>query len=312
MSVLVLADITATGVALATRQAVRAAQHWGLPVDLLVLGSTEAAAHAQVAGVRRVLHADAPQFAQPLAEDVARVLNSLAGDYTVILAAHGSLARNALPRVAALRDVGMISEAVALLGPNRYQRPIYAGNLLATVDNRPGLQILTVRASRFEAAALGGQAECVAITAPAADGRSRVTGQKTAGGERPELGSARVVVSGGRSLGSAERFHACLAPLADRLGAAIGATRAAVDSGYAPNEWQVGQTGTVVAPDLYIAVGLSGALQHTAGIKDSRVIVAINQDPEAPIMQLADYSLVADLFDAVPELVRHLHTEATA
>ncbi len=312
MSVLVLADIAASGVALATRQAVSAAQHWGAPIDLLVLGSTDVAAHTQIAGVRRVLHADAPQLAQPVAEDLARVLNGLADDYTVILAAHGSLARNALPRVAALRDVGMVSEAVALLGPHSYQRPIYAGNLLATVDNRPGLQVLTVRASRFEAAALNGHADCVAIAVPATEGRSRVTGHKTAAGERPELGNARVVVSGGRSLGSAERFHACLAPLADRLGAAIGATRAAVDSGYAPNEWQVGQTGTVVAPDLYIAVGLSGALQHTAGIKDSRVIVAINQDPEAPIMQLADYSLVADLFDAVPELVRHLQPEATA
>ncbi|WP_374508825.1 electron transfer flavoprotein subunit alpha/FixB family protein [Niveibacterium sp.] len=312
MSVLVLADIAASGVALATRQAVSAAQHWGAPIDLLVLGSADATAHAQIVGVRRVLHADAPQLAQPVAEDLARVLDGLADDYTVILAAHGSLARNALPRVAALRDVGMVSEAVALRGPHSYQRPIYAGNLLATVDNRPGLQVLTVRASRFEAAALNGHADCVAIAVPATEGRSRVTGHKTAAGERPELGSARIVVSGGRSLGSAERFHACLAPLADRLGAAIGATRAAVDSGYAPNEWQVGQTGTVVAPDLYIAVGLSGALQHTAGIKDSRVIVAINQDPEAPIMQLADYSLVADLFDAVPELVRHLQPEATA
>ncbi|NSL53951.1 electron transfer flavoprotein subunit alpha/FixB family protein [Uliginosibacterium aquaticum] len=297
---------SASGVARVTRQAVTAAQHWGQPVDLLVLGHTDAAAHTHIAGVRRVLRADAPHLAQPVAEDVAALLDGLADDYAVILSAHTSLARNALPRLAARRDVGMLSEAVALLGPTTYQRPIYAGNLLATVENTPGLQILTVRASRFAEAALDGQAEVQAIVAPAADGRARVTARQSAGGERPELGLARVVVSGGRSLGSAGQFNAVLSPLADQLGAALGATRAAVDAGYAPNEWQVGQTGTVVAPELYIAVGISGAIQHTAGIKDSRVIVAINQDPDAPIMQLADYALVADIFEAVPELVRQL------
>lgn len=310
MSTLVIADIAASGVARATRQAVTAAQHWGQPVDVLVLGQADAKAHARIAGLRSVLHADAAHLVQPVAEDLAKLLGSLADQYDVILSAHTSLARNALPRLAAQRDVGMVSEAVALLGPHTYQRPIYAGNLLATVDNRPGLQVLTVRGSRFPAAALDGAAEVQHIEAPAADGRSRVTGRHSAGGERPELGSARVVVSGGRSLGSEEQFNAVLAPLADRLGAALGATRAAVDAGYAPNEWQVGQTGTIVAPDLYIALGISGAVQHTAGIKDSKVIVAINQDPEAPIMQLADYTLVADLFEAVPELVRQLPAKA--
>ncbi|WP_417067735.1 electron transfer flavoprotein subunit alpha/FixB family protein [Niveibacterium terrae] len=312
MNTLVVAEISESGVPRATLQAVTAAQHWGQSVDLLILGRTDVAAHAKIAGLRRVLHADAPHLGQPLAEDLAALLDSLADQYSVILSAHTTLARGALPRLAAQRDVGMVSEALALLGPNTYQRPIYAGNLLATVENRPGLQILTIRASRFAAASLDGQAEVHRLAAPAADGRARVTARHSASGERPELGCARVVVSGGRSLGSAEQFEAVLAPLADRFGAALGATRAAVDAGYAPNEWQVGQTGTVVAPDLYIAVGISGAVQHTAGIKDSRVIVAINQDPEAPIMQLADYALVADIFEAVPALVRQLPAEDRA
>lgn len=306
MNTLVIAEIVAGDVARATRQAVTAAQHWSQPVDLLVLGASDAAAHARIAGVRHVLQADAAHLIQPTAEDLARLLDTLADQYGVILAAHISLARNALPRLAARRGVGMISEAVALLGPTTYQRPIYAGNLLATVENTPGLQVLTVRGSRFAAAALDGAAEQLRIEVPAADGRARVTGRHSAGGERPELSSARVVVSGGRSLGSEAQFNALLEPLAGQLGAALGATRAAVDAGYAPNEWQVGQTGSMVAPELYIAVGISGAIQHTAGIKDSRVIVAINQDPDAPIMQLADYSLVADIFEAIPTLQQQL------
>jgi len=310
MNTLVIAEIVAGNIARATRQAVTAAQHWDQPVDLLVLGASDAAAHARVSGVRRVLQADAPHLAQPTAEDLAKLLDTLADQYSVILSSHISLARNALPRLAARRGVGMISEAVALLGPTTYQRPIYAGNLLATVENAPGLQVLTVRGSRFAAASLDGAAEVQHIKAPAADGRSRVTGRHSSGGERPELSSARVVVSGGRSLGSETQFNALLEPLADQLGAALGATRAAVDAGYAPNEWQVGQTGTVVAPDLYVAVGISGAVQHTAGIKDSRVIVAINQDPDAPIMQLADYALVADIFEAVPALQQQLSAKA--
>ncbi|KAF7599002.1 MAG: electron transfer flavoprotein subunit alpha [Candidatus Dactylopiibacterium carminicum] len=306
MSTLVIAEFSAAGVSRATRQVVTAAQHWGAPVDLLLVGPADTAAHTRITGVRSVLHADAPHLAQPVAEDLARLLETLAGEYEVILAPHNSLARNALPRLAARRGVGMISDAVALLGPRTYQRPLYAGNLLATVENQPGLQLLTVRASRFAIAGDEGQAQIRTLETTPADGRSRVTGRHSASSGRPELGSARVVVSGGRSLGSEAQFNTVLAPLADRLGAALGATRAAVDAGYAPNEWQVGQTGTIVAPDLYIAIGISGAVQHTAGIKDSKVIVAINQDPDAPIMQIADYTLTADLFEAVPELVRQL------
>lgn len=310
MNTLVIAEISETGVARTTRQVVAAAQHWGQPVDLLLLGRSDAAAHARISGLHRVLHADAAHLEQPTAEDLTSLLESLLGKYSVVVSAHTTLARNTLPRLAARRNVGMVSEALALVGPTTYQRPIYAGNLLATVENKPGLQILTLRASRFAAAELDGNAELQRIEAPAPDGRSRVTGRRRAGGERPELGQANVVVSGGRSLGSAEQFNAVLSPLADRFGAALGATRAAVDAGYAPNEWQVGQTGAVVAPDLYIAVGISGAIQHTAGIKDSRVIVAINQDADAPIMQLADYALVANIFEAVPALVHQLSAGA--
>jgi electron transfer flavoprotein alpha subunit len=310
MNTLVIAEISETGVPRTTRQVVTAAQYWGQPIDLLVLGKTDASAHAQISGVRHILRADAAHLVQPVAEDIATLLEKLAEQYSVIISAHNSQARSAFPRLAARRNVGMLSEVLSILGPHTYQRPIYAGNLLATVENQPGLQILTVRATRFAAADLGGAADVRPVTAPQADGRVRVTAHQDAGGERPELGRARVVVSGGRSLGSAEQFNTVLAPLADHLGAALGATRAAVDAGYAPNAWQVGQTGTVVAPDLYIAVGISGAIQHTAGIKDSRVIVAINQDSDAPIMQLADYTLVADIFQAVPALLQQLSVKA--
>lgn len=311
MSTLVIAEhVSAPAVARATRQAVTAAAHWQQPVDLLLLGHADAEAHARISGVRRVLHAAAAHLEQPLAEDLARLLDDLADDYDVILGPHTGIVRNALPRLAAMRGVGMVSEVLTVLGANRYQRPIHAGNLLATVDNAPGLQLLSVRGARFQPAELDGGAEVRPIDAPPPDGRARVTGYSRAGGERPELASARVIVSGGRALGSAERFEAVLAPLATRLGAALGATRAAVDAGYAPNEWQVGQTGSIVAPDLYLAFGISGAVQHTAGIKDSKVIVAINQDPDAPIMQLADYALVADLFEAVPAILDKLGQEA--
>lgn len=311
MTTLVIAEHGAapSEVASATRQAVTAATHWKQPVDLLLLGQA-AAAHARISGLRRVLHANAAHLEQPVAEDLARLLDSLADKYDVILGAHTGIVRNALPRLAAKRGVGMVSEVLAILGPNLYQRPIYAGNLLATVENAPGLQLLSVRGARFAPAALEGQADIRRIEAPAPDGRARVTKRRRASGERPELATARVIVSGGRSLGSAEGFETLLAPLAERLGAALGATRAAVDAGYAPNEWQVGQTGSIVAPDLYLALGISGATQHVAGIKDSKVIVAINLDPDAPIMQLADYTLVADIFEAVPALVDRLPPRA--
>lgn len=311
-AVLLIAEFDNNGLKTATRQAASAAQSWQLPVDVLVLGSANAAVLEQtqkLASVRRVLHANAEHLNHARAEDAARLLQSLAGDYSVVLAPHSSQAKNILPRFAALQDVGMVSEALEINAPHSYVRPIYAGNLLATVDNKPGLQVLTVRASRWKAVELDGNAELVTVAAPAADSRVRFVSVDHAGGERPELSSARVVVSGGRSLGSAEKFEAVLGPLATQLGAALGATRAAVDAGYAPNDIQVGQTGTIVAPELYIAMGVSGAIQHLAGIKDSRVIVAVNNDPDAMIFQVADYGLVADLFDVAPALTAALQTK---
>ena len=308
-AVLLIAEFDAGGLKTATRQSARAAQSWNLPVDVLVLGSANAAALEQaqkLGGVRKVLHANTDHLSHPRAEDAAKLLQSLAGDYSVVLAPHTSQAKNILPRFAALQDVGMVSEALEINAPNNYVRPIYAGNLLATVDNKPGLQVLTVRPSRWKPVADDGAAELVQIAAPAADSRVRWISVDHAGGERPELSSARVVVTGGRSLGSAEKFEATLGPLATQLGAALGATRAAVDAGHAPNELQVGQTGTIVAPELYIAFGVSGAIQHLAGIKDSRVIVAVNIDPDAMIFQVADYGLVADLFDVAPALTAAL------
>ena len=308
-AVLLIAEFDASGLKTATRQSARAAQSWNLPVDVLVLGAANAAVLEQaqkLSGVRRVLHANAEHLNHPRAEDAAKLLQSLAGDYSAVLAPHSSQAKNILPRFAALQDVGMVSEALEINAPNSYVRPIYAGNLLATVDNKPGLQVLTVRASRWKPVDADGNAELVSVAAPAADSRVRFVSVDHAGGERPELSSARVVVTGGRSLASAEKFEATLGPLATQLGAALGATRAAVDAGYAPNELQVGQTGTIVAPELYIAMGVSGAIQHLAGIKDSRVIVAVNTDPEAMIFQVADYGLVADLFDVAPELTAAL------
>lgn len=304
-AVLLIAEYDDKGLKTSTRQATRAAQSWGLPVDVLVLGNANPAAAQEAQklnGVRTVLHANADHLNHPRAEDAAKLLQGLAANYSVVLGAHSSLAKNVLPRFAALQDVGMVSEALEITAPNHYVRPIYAGNLLATVENATGLQVLTVRASRWKPVEADGSAALETVAAPATDSRVRFVSQALAGGERPELSSARVVVSGGRSLGSAEKFEATLGPLVDTLGAALGATRAAVDAGYAPNDSQVGQTGTIVAPELYFAVGVSGAIQHLAGIKDSRVIVAINTDPDAPIFQVADYGLVADLFDVVPQL----------
>jgi electron transfer flavoprotein alpha subunit len=308
-AVLLIAELDAAGLKTATRQSARAAQSWNLPVDVLVLGTANPAALEQAQklnGVRKVLHANAAHLTHPSAEDASKLLQSIAADYSVVLAPHTSQGKNILPRFAAQQDVGMVSEALEINAPHNYVRPIYAGNLLATVENKPGLQVLTVRASRWKAVELDGAAELVQIAAPATDSRVRFVSVDHAGGERPELSSARVVVSGGRSLGSAEKFEATLGPLATQLGAAVGATRAAVDAGYAPNDIQVGQTGTIVAPELYIALGVSGAIQHLAGIKDSRVIVAVNTDPDAMIFQIADYGLVADLFDVAPELTAAL------
>ncbi|UXY16039.1 FAD-binding protein [Chitiniphilus purpureus] len=307
MSVLILAEHDGRQLKQATRQAVGAAQAWGAPVDLLLLGSdtaTVAADAATVAGVARVLRVDAPHLAHPLAEDVANVIANLARDYKVVLAAHTAFAKSALPRAAALLDVAMVADAVAITAPNTYVRPMYAGNVHATVQNDEPIQLLTVRATAFAAAGSGGAATVTTLAAPAPSELARWVDESRSVSDRPELASARVVISGGRSLG--ERFEAVLGPLAQQLGGALGATRAAVDAGFAPNDIQVGQTGTVVAPELYIAAGVSGAAQHLAGMKDSKVIVAINLDPDAAIFQVADYGLVADLFEAVPQLTAAL------
>ncbi|MFT3960089.1 electron transfer flavoprotein subunit alpha/FixB family protein [Propionivibrio sp.] len=310
MKVLILGEHDGRQLKVGTRQAVTAASQLGEAADLLLVGHQldgVAAAARALRGVSRVLVADAPHLASLLAEDVAALLVSLAGGYGAIVAPHATFARNALPRAAAMLDVAMLSDVLEILGDNTYLRPIYAGNLVATVQSRDPIQVLTVRGSRFALAEEGGQAEIVALAAgPAFPGSRRIGARHGAGGG-PELGSARVVVSGGRCLGSAERFDEVLSPLAEALGAALGATRAAVDAGYAPNEMQVGQTGTIVAPDLYFAIGVSGAVQHTAGMKDSKIVVAINKDPEAPIFEVADYGLVADLFDAVPALTTALN-----
>ncbi|CAG0953189.1 Electron transfer flavoprotein subunit alpha [Methylophilaceae bacterium] len=305
MSILILAEHDGQQLNPALRRAVTAAQFWNEPVDVLVTGSGNngiAQQAAAIAGVTRVLQADAPHLAHPLAEDVSHLIAAIGREYRVILAAHSSFSRNILPRAAAQLDVAMISDVLEIKADNTYIRSIYAGNIHTSIQSTDTLQVLTIHGSNFDAAASGGHAEVVVIETPAAVGKSRWLAETRAQSDRPALSSARVVVSGGRSLGSAEKFDEVLSPLAAKLGAALGATRAAVDAGYAPNEIQVGQTGIAVAPELYIAIGVSGAVQHTAGMKDSKIVVAINQDPDAPIFQVADYGLVADLFEAVPAL----------
>ncbi|SNR94128.1 electron transfer flavoprotein alpha subunit apoprotein [Methylobacillus rhizosphaerae] len=307
MSILILAEHDGKHIKQSTRQAVTAAGAWQLPVHLLVTGSNStdlASEAAGIAGVAKVLHADAAQFEHPLAEDVAALLVQLGTDYKVILSAHTAFSKSVLPRVAALLDVAMVSDAISITAPATYVRPIYAGNVLTTVESSDAIQVVTVRATSFAAAAGGASAEVAAVNVPASAGLSRWIREDKTVSDRPELSSARVVVSGGRSL--AERFDELLEPLAHHFGAALGATRAAVDAGFAPNDIQVGQTGTIVAPELYFAIGISGAMQHLAGMKDSKIIVAINHDPDAPIFQYADYGLVANLFDAVPELTKAL------
>ncbi|SMC26061.1 electron transfer flavoprotein alpha subunit apoprotein [Andreprevotia lacus DSM 23236] len=303
MSILILAEHDGQQLKKAARQTISAAQAWGLPVHLLLVGDNTAAAAAsaaQVAGVARVIHVDAPHLAHPLAEDVSAIVVGLARDYKVLVSAHTTFAKNILPRAAALLDVAMVADVIGIKAPNTYARPIYAGSVLATVENSDALQVVTVRATSFDAAVDGGNAEITTLPAPAASGKSRWVSEVRNESDQPDLASAPVVISGGRSLG--EQFHQLLTPLAQKLEGAVGATRAAVDAGYAPNDWQVGQTGTIVAPGLYIAAGISGAAQHLAGMKDSKIIVAINHDPDAPIFSVADYGLVADLFEALPAL----------
>ena len=305
MTTLIIADHDNASLQAAVLNTITAAQRIGGDIHILVAGSgagTAAKAAAAIAGVARVLHVDAPHLASPTAENVAAVAVAAvkAGGYTHVLAAATSFGKNAMPRIAALLDVAQISEITLVEGPDTFVRPIYAGSVLATVRSTDAIKVITVRATGFDAAAAsGGNAEIVAVAAAPDNGLARVTGQELSRSERPELTSARIVISGGRGLGSAENFR-LLEALAAKLNAALGASRAAVDAGYVPNEYQVGQTGKIVAPDLYIAVGISGAIQHLAGMKDSKVIVAINKDPEAPIFQIADYGLVGDLFQIIP------------
>jgi electron transfer flavoprotein alpha subunit len=309
MTILVLAEHEAGQLKAATLNAVTAASKLGGDVHVLVAGSGAGAvaeAAAKVAGVAKVLLADAPAYANNLAEPLSALLVELAKNYAAVVAPATSNGKNVLPRVAALLDVAQISDIVAVVSADTFVRPIYAGNALATVQSKDALKVITVRTTAFEAAAASGGSAAVENIAAAGDpGLSSFVSQQLSKSERPELTSARVIISGGRGMQSGENFH-LLEKVADRLGAAVGASRAAVDAGFVPNDLQVGQTGKIVAPDLYVAVGISGAIQHLAGMKDSKVIVAINKDEEAPIFQVADYGLVADLFKALPELAAEL------
>jgi electron transfer flavoprotein alpha subunit len=309
MSVLVLAEHHDGQLAEATLHAITAARALDDALDVLVAGHQSdpvCATAAKVPGVARVLQVEHPAYADPVAEDVALLLKELAPAYQAILAASTTYGKNVMPRLAALLDVAQLSDIVAVLGPDMFKRYIYAGNALATVQTSDALKVITVRTTAFDAApSEGGGAGIERVDAVDPAGIARFVGRDVSGGERPELTSARIVVSGGRGMGSGDNFR-IIEELADVLDAAVGASRAAVDAGYVPNEYQVGQTGKIVAPDLYIAVGISGAIQHLAGMKDSKVIVAINKDEEAPIFQVADYGLVGDLFQVVPELTAEL------
>ncbi len=309
MAILVIAEHDNASLKAATLNAVTAAVKIGSDVHLLVAGqncAAVAAAAAQVAGVAKVLVADAAHYADQTAENVAALIQAHASAYSHILAPATSNGKNILPRVAALLDVAQISEIVAVDSPDTFVRTIYAGNALATVKSADPVKVITVRTTGFDAAGQGGSAPVESLAAGPDLGLSRFVGRELTKSERPELAAAKIIVSGGRGMGNGENYHKILEPLADKLGAALGASRAAVDAGFVPNDYQVGQTGKIVAPQLYIAIGISGAIQHLAGMKDSKVIVAINKDPDAPIFQVADYGLVADLFQAVPELVAEL------
>ncbi|CDG84787.1 electron transfer flavoprotein subunit alpha/FixB family protein [Janthinobacterium agaricidamnosum] len=309
MVALVIAEHDNASLKGSTHHTVTAAVQCGGEVHILVAGSNAgaaAAAAAQIAGVSKVLVADAPAFAEGLAENVAEQILAIAGSYSHILAPATAYGKNILPRVAAKLDVAQISEITKVDAPDTFERPIYAGNAIATVQSGDKVKVITVRSTGFDAAAAtGGSASTESVSAVADSGKSSFIGREVAKSDRPELTAAKIIVSGGRGIGSAENFKV-LEPLADKLNAAMGASRAAVDAGFVPNDWQVGQTGKIVAPSLYIAVGISGAIQHLAGMKDSKTIVAINKDPEAPIFAVADYGIVGDLFDIVPELVKEL------
>jgi electron transfer flavoprotein alpha subunit len=305
MTILLLAETAGGALAPATAKALTAAKEIGGAVHVLVAGpglEAAAAEAAKLAGVEKVLLADASQYDKVLAEPVAALIVSLAPNYDAILAPSTSATKNVLPRVAALLDVAQVSDIVKIVSANTFERPIYAGNAIQTVRAKDAKKVVTVRTTAFAAAPEGGSAPVEKIGAAADPGVSAFQSEALAKSERPELTAAKIVVSGGRGLGSAENFTKIIEPVANRLNAAIGASRAAVDAGYAPNDLQVGQTGKAVAPELYVAVGISGAIQHLAGMKDSKTIVAINKDEEAPIFQVADFGLVADLFNALPEL----------
>lgn len=309
MTILLLAENDASGLSEQTAKALTAASQIGGDVHVLVAGAgakAAAEAAAKLAGVAKVLVADDVSLTNNLAEPLGALIVSLAPAYGVIIAPATTSAKNVLPRVAALLDVMQISEIVEVVSADTFKRPIYAGNAIQTVQSSDAKKVITVRTASFAAAGEGGSASVEAVSASANPGISSFVSDALASSERPELTSAKVIISGGRALGSSEKFQEVILPVADKLGAAVGASRAAVDAGYAPNDWQVGQTGKVVAPDLYIAVGISGAIQHLAGMKDSKVIVAINKDEEAPIFQVADYGLVGDLFDILPKLEKAL------
>ena len=310
MSVLVIAEHDNASIKGATLNTVTAAVACGGDVHVLVAGHNAGAAAqaaSQIAGVAKVIHADAPGLEHGLAENVAAQVLAIASNYSHILFPATASGKNVAPRVAAKLDVAQISDITKVIAADTFERPIYAGNAIATVQSQDAVKIITVRTTGFDAAAAtGGSAAVEAAAATADAGKSSFIGSEIAKSDRPELTAAKIIVSGGRALGSKEKFDEVMTPLADKLGAALGASRAAVDAGYAPNDWQVGQTGKIVAPQLYVAAGISGAIQHLAGMKDSKVIVAINKDPEAPIFSVADYGLEADLFTAVPELVKAL------
>ena len=304
MTTLLIAEHDASGLKDVTYRALTAAKALGAPVHVLILGAgTEGAAQAaaKLDGVSKVLTADA-SYEHRLAEPAAALIVSLAADYDAILAPSTAAWKNVLPRVAALLDVMQVSDIVKVVAPDTFERPIYAGNAVQTVQSSDAKKVITVRTASFAATGEGGSAPIEPVAAAADPGLSSFKGEALAKSDRPELASAKIIISGGRAMANRENFATYIEPVADKLGAAMGASRAAVDAGYAPNDWQVGQTGKVVAPDLYVAVGISGAIQHLAGMKDSKVIVAINKDEEAPIFQVADYGLVADLFQALPAL----------
>lgn len=310
MAALVIAEHDNQSLKAATLNAVAAALQCSPEVDVLVAGSgTDAAASAaaQIAGVRKVIQVDAASLADQLAEPLAAQIFSIAGGYSHILAPATANGKNVLPRVAAKLDVAQLSDVIKVVSPDTFERPIYAGNAIATVQSADPVKVITVRTTGFDpVAASGGSAAVEKQAATEVSGGSSFVGRELTKSDRPELTAAKIIVSGGRGLGSGEKYQEIIAPLADKLGAALGASRAAVDAGYVPNDYQVGQTGKIVAPQLYVAVGISGAIQHLAGMKDSKVIVAINKDPEAPIFSVADYGLVADLNTAVPELTNLL------